>query len=191
MAKNLRIVPNPTGSTPYILFENESGDKIQMNVNDDGSLSFSGATNGNDLFKMDANAQNIRVGKDVDFTNDIYFDNTLTMSDDGQWVGKDLGVKGNLGDVGPQGEQGEKGLKGYRGGQGPLGPQGPQGDDFQGSTGPQGIQGPAGEDNTKGPKGLKGRKGSQTKGQKGPQGNSPRGGQGGQGSSPKGIPVHL
>src|SRR6056300_141897 len=162
MAKNLRIVPNPTGSTPYILFENTSGGKIQMNIKDDGSIVFSGATNGDDLFKMDANAQNIRVGKDVNFENDIYFDNKLTISDEGQWVGTDVGVKGNKGDLGPTGDQGEKGLKGLRGSQGGGGDQGPTGDDFQGSTGPQGPQGPTGEGNTKGDVGFKGIKGSQT-----------------------------
>ena len=89
-----------------------------MNVNDDGSISFSGATNGADLFKMDANQQNIRIKKNVDFENNVFFDNILTISDDGKWVGSDVGVKGNKGDFGPTGptaEKGDKGIKGIKG----------------------------------------------------------------------------
>ena len=54
MAKNIKIVPQPTGTTlPYIIFENTNGNIISLNVNDDGTLTFSGATHGNNLVVID------------------------------------------------------------------------------------------------------------------------------------------
>ena len=73
MAKNIKIVPNPTGSTPYILFTNANGNEIQMRVADDGSLIFSGKTQGDEIVKMDADTLNFTVKGDVDFLNNINF----------------------------------------------------------------------------------------------------------------------
>src|SRR5210317_635010 len=108
MAKNIKIVPNPTGSTPYILFTNDSGDEIVMNVADDGSLIFSGKTQGDELVKMDADTLNFHVKGDIDFDNDINFKGNLGTDSSGDWVGSDERIKGQKGEVG---QKGQKGLK--------------------------------------------------------------------------------
>ena len=73
MAKNIKIVPNPSGGNPYILFTNSSGDEIRMNVDSDGSLVFSGKTQGDEIVKIDADTLNFNVKGDIDFVDEIDF----------------------------------------------------------------------------------------------------------------------
>ena len=141
MAKNIIIVPKPTGTTiPYIIFENTNGDLISLNVHDNGTLTFSGATHGDNLVVIDEDRVNIKGS--MILGNDVGFNGVMSITDTGGWKGSPQGLKGN------HGVDGDKGVKGI---QGPLGPTG-----SRGST----TNGPQGDKGRKGLKGLKGRLGT-------------------------------
>lgn len=106
MAKNIKIVPNPSGGSPYILFTNTNGDEIQMRVDDDGSIIFSGKTQGDEIVKMDADTLNFHVKGNIDFDNDINFKGNLGTDSSGDWVGSDERIKGQKGEVGQKGQKG-------------------------------------------------------------------------------------
>ena len=175
MAKNVNIVPQPTGSTlPYILFENTNGDVMSLNVKDDGTLVFSGATHGDNLVTIDSDRVNIKGS--IHMGNDIGFNGIMSITDSGGWKGSGVGLKGNKGNLG------DDGLKGL---QGPIGPvankgatlKGPTGDKGRkGLKGIKGIEGTIGDSRifqNDGDKGLKGKQGltSTDKGSTGEKGN--------------------
>ena len=141
MAKNIKIVPNPTGSTPYILFSNSSGDEIKMHVHDDGSLVFSGKTQGDEMVKIDADTLNFHVKGDVDFEDNINFKGEKGTDSSGDWIGSDERIKGQKGEKGSKGIKGEKGLKGTKGTKGIKGVLGSVGENVKGQKGDKGEDG--------------------------------------------------
>jgi len=131
MAKDVRIVPQPTGTTlPYILFENANGDVMSLNVSDDGRIVFSGATHGNNLVTIDSDRVNIKGS--IHMGNDMGFNGVMTITDTGGWKGSTVGLKGNKGTVGPTGPKGH---------QGPTGPAGARGTTVKGESGDKGRKG--------------------------------------------------
>ncbi len=171
MPKNVTIRPYPTTGFPSIEFINASGNAIRLNVKDDGSITFSGVTYGDNLVTFPADGsklivkgslisalgsgQRTQLGPNaetqIEYTTPKSFYSQGTYSN---------GIKGDLGSQGNKGDKQVKGDKGPTGVQGPTGPTGPTGDASQGDKGPKGL---------KGGKGTKG--GGGDKGNKGPQGS--------------------
>ena len=132
MAKNIIIVPQPTGTTlPYIIFENTNGDTISLNVHNDGRLTFSGATHGDALVVIDEDRLNVKGS--IVLGNDVAFNGVGSITDTGGWKGSTVGLKGNHG-VG-----GDKGLKGVQGPVGPIASRGTTVDGPQGDKGRKGL----------------------------------------------------
>ena len=165
MAKNIKIVPNPSGGNPYILFENDNGDKIAMVVATDGSISFSGATSGDELVKFDSDTLNLRVKGNIRFEDQFVFDGasgnvTSTIDTDQKWKGSpEKGLKGLKGAGGQKGDAQVKGEKGEIGSTGNNGGKGPTGDLHKGIKGDKGLLGDQGDGNDKGQKGPIGTQG--------------------------------
>ena len=95
MAKNINIVPKPTGTTlPYIIFENTNGDVISLNVHNDGSLTFSGETHGDNLVEIQSDR--VMIKGSMTLGNDVSFNAVGSITDTGGWKGSDVGLKGDM-----------------------------------------------------------------------------------------------
>ena len=116
MAKNIKIIPNPSGGNPHILFTNDNNDEIRMDVESDGSLVFSGKTQGNEIVKIDADTLNFNVKGDIDFVDDVSFKSIDTIDSSGDWIGAETDIEGQKGYQGQKGVTQIKGDKGYKGG---------------------------------------------------------------------------
>ena len=138
---NIKIIPNPSGSSPKILFTNSGGDEIEMRVDDDGSIIFSGLTQGDEIVKMDADTLNFTVKGDIDFDDDVNFKGELGTDSSGDWVGSDERIKGQKGEIGTKGQKGLKGDKGFKGTKGTKGILGPVGENVKGAKGEKGDDG--------------------------------------------------
>jgi len=178
MAKNIKIVPNPSTGRPYILFENSTGDTIALTVESDGTLVFSGATNEDQLVVFDTIDEELRIKSNLQLKGDLSQKGIGSITSSGYWKGNSKDLKGDKGLKGQKGIDGNKGLlgdasdKGSVGSSGDLGPLASKGDKgikgergidgnkgTEGEYGEKGPLGPQGPVNDKGQKGEKGEKG--------------------------------